>query len=177
MHAGQSLSGMLLLCMLFLWTPQVRAELGSDAYVPDGPALSEEEREAVRKRIEAEQEAARLRREREAEAREVQVEDPRPFPERLTEQRCVGCHGRDLYETRGYTRLSAELTVLRVQWLHGARIEAGERQLIASHLAQRHPDTADRSLSLAGLGATLITAMSLVAIALIRRRKRLMRGS
>ncbi|HSP00374.1 MAG TPA: hypothetical protein VLN90_02810 [Thioalkalivibrio sp.] len=156
--------------------PQALAELGSDAYVPDGRPLSEEEREAVRQRIEAEREAARSRREREAATREVQVEDPRPFPERLTEQRCMGCHGRDLYVARGYTRLSAELTVLRMQWLHGAHIEAGERSLISTYLAQQHPQAAQRSQGLLLITAVLIVAMTLIVLVLIRRGKRSKRG-
>lgn len=167
---------MILLCIVSLWMPWAWAELGSDAYVPDALPLSEEEREMVRQRIEAEQEAARLRRELEAAIGEVQAEDPRPFPERLTEQRCIGCHGRDLYEARGYTRLSAELTVLRMQWLHSAPIEAGERSLIATHLAQQHPQTAQRSQGLLLITAMLIIATALIALVLIRRGKRSKRG-
>ncbi|MFN4263336.1 MAG: hypothetical protein ACK4IT_06970 [Thioalkalivibrionaceae bacterium] len=166
----------ILLCLVCLWIPQASAELDSDAYLPDGRPLGEKEREAVRQRIEEEMEAARSRRGLEAATREEQVEDPRPFAERLTERRCMGCHGRDLYAARGYTRLSAELTVLRMQWLHGAHIEAGEREFISTYLARQHPQAAERSQGLLLISVVLIVAMILIALVLMRRGKRSKRG-
>lgn len=101
---------------------RVRARLAAEI-------ASERERQAEARRV-AQAEADRLAAERAA----------RPLGERLVEGRCLTCHDagqidRTTLGTPGWT-----VTVVRMEWLNGARLDPGERAVIVAHLAARHPD-------------------------------------
>ncbi len=123
-----------------------RAELDAEAYQTEAGALTEAERAAMRARLAAEiaEERAReevARRAAQAEAERIAVERAaRPLGERLVEARCLSCHDvgqidRTRLGTPGWT-----ITVIRMEWLNGARMEPGERAVIVGHLSDRHPD-------------------------------------
>lgn len=122
------------------------AELDAEAYQTEADALTEAERAAMRARLAAEiaEERAReeaARRAAQAEAERIAVERAaRPLGERLVEARCLSCHDvgqidRTSLGTPGWT-----ITVIRMEWLNGARLEPGERAVIVGHLSDRHPD-------------------------------------
>jgi hypothetical protein len=158
-----------------------RAELDPEDYlgVPP-PELSPREREAIEAAIREAQEEARRRAEEQAraeeEARRARQAELAALPNaaRLTLQRCLDCHAASTYEGRRYTRLSAEMTILRMQWLHGARLERGERTVIAGHLAGEHPAPAGRK----ALDAVAPAALALAGWGLwrtVKRRRRISR--
>lgn len=122
------------------------AELDAEAYQTKAGALTDAERAAMRARLAAEiaEERAReeaARRAAEAETERIAVERAaRPLGERLVEARCLSCHDagqidRTILGTPGWT-----ITVIRMEWLNGARLEPGERPVIVGYLADRHPD-------------------------------------
>lgn len=71
--------------------------------------------------------------------------DVRQPPEgrRLVEQRCLSCHGERTLEDADFGRLGWHVTVLRMNWVNGAEIRAGEHGMIVDHLrAQSTPSPA-----------------------------------
>lgn len=107
---------------------QLRAEVEAEI---------EAERRREAERVQAEQEAARQR-ERELAAR--------PLAVRLLEARCTACHEPAYFEDREHSRIGWELVILRMQWLNGAELGAGERSVIATHLAEKRPASMVRVL-------------------------------
>ena len=80
-----------------------------------------------------------------------------PYPVRLTRTRCTLCHVEDNYVSQRHNRIGWELIILRMQHLNEAPLAAGERSVIAAHLAQAYP---------AQGGAALIEALQQLALAL-----------
>lgn len=105
--------------------------------------------EGARQRLQAEFEADKQReaqlqmRDSESTARRREAEraafEALPFPLRLTTTRCTLCHGADHYVNQRHGRLGWELVILRMQHLNDAPLAAGERSVIAAHLAQTYP--------------------------------------
>jgi hypothetical protein len=114
--------------------------------------LTEEERErrqeSVRQQIEEGRRRAEEEARREAEARRQQEAElaARPYPVRLVEARCLGCHRMDHLLDRPRTRLGWELVALRMQRFNGAHLDPGERAVIAAHLARTRPAPLHRRL-------------------------------
>jgi hypothetical protein len=171
------LRSLLILALAGLCLATVRAELDPEDYLgTPPPSLSPEER----KQMEAAVEAAREEASRHAEARARVEEEARrareaewaalSLPARLTVQRCTGCHEASAYEQRTYTRLSAEATILRMQWMHDAHLEPGERSTIAGHLVTNFGAPRARRLLdvLAGIG---LVALAGLGIRQVRKRR------
>jgi multidrug efflux pump subunit AcrA (membrane-fusion protein) len=72
--------------------------------------------------------------------------DALPYPLRLTQVRCTTCHTEDNYINQRHNRVGWELVILRMQLLNEAVLAAGERGLIADHLAQTRPATGHDAL-------------------------------
>ena len=103
------------------------------------------ERGSVQSEIEAEErtqrrrEAERLERER-AQAREREAMlAARPYPVRLVEARCNGCHRGEDYDGKRYGWLGWQTVILRMQFLNGAQFGPGERGVLARHLSEQQP--------------------------------------
>jgi hypothetical protein len=90
---------------------------------------------AERARDEATQQAALREAERIAAERAA-----RPLGEQLVEARCLSCHDAGQIDLTHLGAPGWTITVLRMEWLNGARLEPGERAVIIGHLAARHPD-------------------------------------
>ena len=132
--------------ILLLVAGDAPAGLEIDQYLPPVESdLTEEERErhqeAVRRQIEEARRRAEDQARQEAEARRQREAElaARPYPVRLTEARCLGCHRIDDLLDHPRTRLGWELVALRMQRFNGANLEPGERAVIAAHLARTHP--------------------------------------
>jgi hypothetical protein len=64
-----------------------------------------------------------------------------PLTERkdLVVSRCTACHGLDVFAEKRYSHLAWHLVVLRMQVLHGADLEPGERDTLVAQLAASAP--------------------------------------
>ena len=119
-----------------------RADIDSSAYEPPAAVRPQHERERVRQQIEneAQQQAARERIDAEAQARRLAGEraalEARPYPVKLLEQRCTGCHPADSFSGIRHTPLGWHLVVLRMDWLDGANLDAGDRPVLVAHLSE-----------------------------------------
>lgn len=128
--------------------------LDIDEYMPPIESnLTEEQRQRQQAAVQREIEEARQRAEEKArqeaeERRQREAERAaRPYPVRLTETRCLGCHGMETLLEQRRTRLGWELVALRMQRFNGAHLEAGERAVIAAHLARTYPAPTQRKLA------------------------------
>ena len=167
-----------LVLLLFL-TGAAIAGLDIDEYMPPIESdLTEEERERRQQAVQREIEEARRRAEeqarQEAEARRQREADlaARPYPVRLTEARCLSCHPIEALRERPRTRLGWELVSLRMQRFSGARLEPGERAVIASHLAEAHPAPTHRKIAEAVILGIFVLAPALLGWLWWRRRSR-----
>jgi len=139
---------------LFSWllfTQPAWSGLDIDEYLPPQQSdLSPEEQAERRAKVQRQVEQARQReaeRARQAEAARRAEEErlaARPFPVRLTEKRCLTCHVASNLQDNPQTRLGWEITILRMSWFQGAELEAGDRKVIAEHLAKMYPAPAFR---------------------------------
>lgn len=112
--------------------------------------------EKVRQRLQAEfdadrkREAGRQKQEEEVEARRLAAEkaawDALPYPVRLTRTRCTACHVADYYTKQRHNRAGWELVNLRMRYWNDAALAAGERSMIAAHLAEAYPATGRAAL-------------------------------
>lgn len=154
----------------------VTAEMDAEAYQTEAGALSEAERAAMRARLAAgiaaerarEQEA---RRAAQAEAERIATERAaRPLGERLVEARCLTCHDAGQIDRTALGGPGWTVTVLRMEWLNGARLQPGERTAIVAHLAARHPER--KRTERAGLiaGTALVGALGFGSLVWRRRR-------
>lgn len=65
--------------------------------------------------------------------------DALPYPVRLTHTRCTTCHDAGNYANQRHNRVGWELITLRMQYLNEAPLAAGDRSVIAAHLADIYP--------------------------------------
>ncbi len=163
-----------LLTQIALHATPVRADIDESAYEARGSVRNEQERqrfhaqfaaeaEAERRRID-EAEAARARAEAEAQAREA----ARPYPERLTRQKCTLCHPSDNYTTKHHTWFTWRLVVARMVWLNEAPIAMDEQSVIVGHLAAAYPARGEEIVTEYGLPAAALVLLG--GIAWIGRR-------
>lgn len=149
-----------------------------DQYMPPVESdLTEEERqrqqEAVQRQIEEARQRAAEQARKEAEDRRQREAElaARPYPVRLTETRCLGCHGMETLLEQRRTRIGWELVALRMQRLNGAQLEPGERAVIAAHLARTYPPPRHRRLA-EPLVLILVSALPVLLIWRWLRRRR-----
>ena len=124
-----------------------KADIDPAEYELKSSLRSERERQRLRNELERDQ-AKRLegqQAEADREARRMEAEraawDALPYPVRLTRNRCTGCHSTGNFEQQRHNRIGWELVVLRMQYLNEAKLESGERAVIAAHLAASFPAT------------------------------------
>jgi len=167
------------LVILFFLTGEAIAGLDIDEYMPPIESdLTEEERdrrqEAVQRQIEEARHRAEEQARQEAEARRQREAElaARPYPVRLTEARCLGCHSVDPLLEQPRTRLGWELVALRMQRFNGAELKPGERAVIAKHLAETYPAPSQRKMAEAAILAVLALAPASLGWLWWRRRAR-----
>lgn len=144
--------------------------------ITDG--MTEEERKARREAIERDRLAAEERRRAieeaaraEREAREAERAS-RPYPERLTEQRCTPCHSTADFKHQARTWTGWAFTVWRMRLAHGADLEPGEWRVITAYLAKTQGASGART---AGVRTAIVAIPAILAASiwiLTRRRRR-----
>lgn len=165
-----------LVLLLFL-AGEAIAGLDMDEYMPPVESdLTEEERErrqqAVQRQIEEARRRAEEKARQETKARRQREAEraARPYPVRLTEARCLGCHPMGALLERPRTRLGWELVTLRMQRFNGAHLKPGERAMIARHLAETYPAPSQRKIAEALMLALLAVAPAFLGWLWWRRR-------
>lgn len=162
---------------LALGAAAARAELCSGEYQP--PARPASAIELKKQEVElrrAQERALQAERERAAEQERRRVAElarraALPPGARLVEDRCTVCHGGDYFAGRGHGRLGWTLVVLRMELLNGARLQVGERAVIARHMAQVHSGGAQRAAA-EWLVAAAVPGAVVVLLAVRWRRAR-----
>ena len=163
-----------LACLLASGT--LHAEMAGDEYQTGAGALTEEELASSRARLSEEIAAERARaedarRRAEAEAERVAAQRAaRPLGERLVDMRCLTCHDEEQIAQATFGTPGWTLTVMRMEWLNGARLESGERSEIVAHLAARHPER-NRSEWVMVMGGVAAAALAGLG-AMVRRSRR-----
>ncbi len=133
-----------LVCLLLALPGQPGTDWGD--FETETGVLPSDEAAEIRARIRAEIAADRAREDEErrvaqAEAERISVaRAARPLGERLVEIRCLTCHDARQIEGTTLGRPGWTITVVRMEWLNGARLEPGDRAAIIAHLAARHPE-------------------------------------
>lgn len=140
---------LMLSCLLAAATPS-RGEMSGTDYETDAGALSATEREALRIKLADEIAAERARaaaaaaEEAAALAAKAARLAARPLGERLVEARCRTCHDAETLGRTARGWLGWQGTMLRMQWVNGARIAQGEAAGIVAWLMQANPATRAR---------------------------------
>jgi hypothetical protein len=156
------------------------AEMDASEYEVRKALPAKGERGSVQSEIEAEErmlrrrEAERLEREQ-AQAREREaVLAARPYPVRLIEARCNGCHRGEDYGGKRYGWLGWHSVILRMQLLNGAQLGPRERGVIARHLSEEQPAAASWLIVewAIAAGTCLAVAVSPFVLPCLRRRRR-----
>lgn len=141
------------LCLLICLTPRPgMADIDPAEYELKTSVRSEKERQRLQAEFarEQQQEAERQRQEDEREARRLAAEkaawEALPYALRLTRTRCTACHAADNFANQRHNRIGWELVILRMQHFNEAQLGAGERSLIAAHLAEAYPASGKAAL-------------------------------
>jgi hypothetical protein len=128
------------------------ADIDSSAYDAGGVIRSDAQRQALQRQFEIEREAeaareaARLAELEQQRAAAAAREAARPWPERLTEQRCTLCHPATHYSAQRHTWLGWTLVVKRMVHLNKAPIPSEEHPVIVSFLLAEYPPAAADTL-------------------------------
>ena len=147
----------------WLMSQPAYADIDPAEYQLKSSVRSEKERQRLQAEFEADkQRQVQLQRQEEESAAQRQAAEKAtfealPYPVRLTRTRCTLCHVEDDYVRQRHNRLGWELVILRMQHLNDAPLAAGERTVIAAHLAQAYS---------AQGGTALIVAVQQLALAL-----------
>ncbi|MCC5983621.1 MAG: hypothetical protein JJU42_04570 [Rhodobacteraceae bacterium] len=120
---------------------------------------------AERARDEAARQAALLEAERIAAERAA-----RPLGEQLVEARCLSCHDVEQIDSTTLGAPGWTITVIRMEWLNGARLEPGERAVIVSYLSARNPDRTVKEWAFVVTAGAAVVALGLGAWAWRRKR-------
>ncbi|WIM06404.1 MAG: hypothetical protein OHM77_03710 [Candidatus Nitricoxidivorans perseverans] len=156
---------MLAIWMMLCALP-ARADVDESTYEAVGAVRGERERQRFRVQFMRELEAERRRAEIEAaEVARIRAEAQtreaaRPYPERLTEQRCTLCHPAENYTSKHHTWLYWRLVVARMVWLNEAPIAEGSQAVIAAHLAEVYPARGEEIVIEYGLPAIALAMLS-----------------
>lgn len=142
------------------------ADIDNSAYEAVGVVRNEKERRALQRQFEAERaaEAAReaaLEAERQKERHAAAARQAaRPYPERLTQQRCTQCHQATNYANQRHTWIGWTLVVKRMVHLNHAPIPAEEHPVIVDYLVETYPAATEEGIVEYGLP---LVALALVA--------------
>jgi hypothetical protein len=132
--------------------------------------LQQIERERV---DEARREAQRLAEEARAAEERRRVESQRPWPERLTEQRCTLCHAATNYTANAHSWIGWWAVMLRMKYMNAAPLGWEEMPPIVAHLSEQHPaGTTDAVLEWAAFAGGLLAPVALTAGAIWHWRRR-----
>lgn len=152
------------LLLLLACTPAA-ADIDSSAYDAGGTIRGEAQRKALQRQFELERQAeaaretvrrAEMERQRaEAAAREA----ARPYPERLTEQRCTLCHPATHFAAQRHTWLGWTLVVKRMVHLNKAPIAPEEHAVIVGYLLATHSPGATEYLIEYGVPPLLLAIL------------------
>lgn len=172
-------------CLVFvlLLPAMSAAEPDAASYQTKAGALTDAERAAMRTRLAAEIAAERARedearRSAQAEAERIAADRAaRPFGERLVEARCLICHDAGQIERTALGAPGWTVTVLRMEWLNGARLETGERVAIVAYLAARHTNRNVGEWAAVLAASVLAASLALGAWAFVRKRWSARRGT
>jgi len=148
------------------YMPQQEQRLsGGDARQQEAQVLSEQ---LAAQRLAAQ--VAEL--EARAEARLALERASRPLGERLMEQRCLTCHPVELIMSQPRSRLAWTALIWRMQWINGAVLEAGEREVIGAWLAEKRGAPARRAvIEWAALALALLLIVAYPVWRFWRRRE------
>lgn len=132
----------------------------------------------IDKLAEARREAEEAKTAQHAEEERRRAEAARPWPVRLTEQRCTLCHPAINYTRNAHALPGWWAVALRMKYANKAPVDWNELQVIVPHLAEAHPaegidDWIEWALALLLFASpALIAVTGHVAGRLIRRRRR-----
>ena len=171
-----------LLLLLLLFSAPLHAGLSFDEIIDDEMAgdrtLSEEERRETEAQMARQAAEAEARRRAEAEALQRAEEAElarlaaRPWPVRLTEQRCASCHDEGYYTSERMTRIGWEVTVWRMRLFNGVSLESGEHAVIVAHLSEAYAASGGRRLLEWGLLLALPLVFAVLGLWYRSRRRR-----
>lgn len=108
------------------------------------------------KQAEARREAALSQEAERLKAAQRRLDEARPWPVRLTEQRCTRCHAASNYRANGHTLIGWWGVAIRMKQVNGAPVSWHELTVIVPHLAEQYPaHGADRVIEWGVLAAVL----------------------
>lgn len=88
---------------------------------------------------------------------------------RLLEERCSRCHGEANIAGIEAGRLGWQRIIFRMQWINGATLLPGERDVLAEHLADVRPAGSFHVLAeYASAGVMLLVSLSAIVAGLVR---------
>lgn len=91
--------------------------------------------------------------------------------QKIIELRCKKCHPAYYYEDKGHIWLVWEIVIMRMQFMHGVRLDEGERDEISSYLANARPASAAQSALEASFLILPIAVMSALLWRYYRKRR------
>lgn len=148
------------------------AEYETRTHLRDGRS-----QDRMRRQIEVEREAeARRAAERDdalrqAEAGRLRAEAARPWPERLTEQRCTSCHAARNYLEAAHTAPFWWGVALRMKWVNGAPVGWDELAVIVPQLHAQRPAGGMRAvIEWASIAALLVAPAAVYGVQYRLRR-------
>ena len=167
--------------LMLAWTllafTAARAEMCAGEYQTGARRMTKEQRareqalmDAERARAEQFEREQRLAEEAARRAEEERLA-ARPLGVRLVELRCGPCHDASFIAAARHARPGWWATTLRMEWFNGARLEAGEREVIVAHLATTQPGSPARTALEWGL-PSLAAALPLAGWFGLRRARR-----
>ena len=95
----------------------------------------------IDKAAEARREAEEAQTARRAKEERRRAEEARPWPVRLTEQRCTLCHPATNYTRNAHALPGWWAVGLRMKYTNNAPLDWDELRIIVPHLAETHPAT------------------------------------
>jgi hypothetical protein len=131
----------------------------------------------IDKAAEAKREAEEALAAERAEAERRRADAARPWPVRLTEQRCTLCHPAVNYTRNAHALPGWWAVTLRMKYVNNAPVNWEELRVIVTHLAETQPTRGidyviEWALAVLLLSSPLLIALAgLVARRLIRRRR------
>ena len=115
---------------------------------------------------------------RRAEEERQRAEAARPWPVRLTEQRCTLCHPAINITRNAHALPGWWAVALRMKYINKAAVSWDELQIIVPHLAETHPATGiDRGVEWGLALPLLLSPIGFAATALVIRRRLMRRRS
>lgn len=125
--------------------PAARADIDPEELQARSVLKDRQSQEKYRRQIEIDQAAERRRAAelaldaQRADAERRRAEAARPWPVRLTEQRCTLCHPATHYTRNGHALPGWWAVGLRMKYANEAPVSWEELQLIVTHLSELHP--------------------------------------